>query len=284
MTWQGGGAGTPGEPPEEDTQIDWPPSPAAPPLPPAPPPAPAAPPSTGPGGYTYPAEVPAAPSLAAVPPGGTWQPPQAYAPPPGSLKFGGVLPRVLAYWLDSFLVSIIVALVGGVLGAIAGSGGFDSFVITTVLSVGTYALYFIGFWTGGGRATPGMRLFHLQVGQAADGRTLTVGQALVRWAALGYPFSLLGIVPWLALPASGLLLLWEVLLLASTAMSPTRQGIHDRLAGSAMVAPEGNEGPVIPCLVVAVILLVVLPILALVALVAIGTQVEQILNEVGGSI
>jgi uncharacterized RDD family membrane protein YckC len=223
------------------------------------------------------------PGLAA-PPGGTWQPPQAYAPPPGTLKFGGVLPRVLAYWLDSFLVGIIVALVGGLLGAIAGSAGFDSLVITTVLSVGTYALYFIGFWTGGSRATPGMRLFHLQVGQAVDGRTLTVGQAVIRWVALGYPFTLLSVVPWFALPVSGLLLLWELALLVSTAISPTRQGIHDRIAGSAMVAPEGNEGPVIPCLVLAVILVVVLPVVAIVALLAIGAQVQQILTEVGGSI
>jgi uncharacterized RDD family membrane protein YckC len=300
VTWQsGGGAGSPDQPAGDETQVDWTPSPQGPvPLPPAPPPAPAAPSAGGAGGYTYPAETASQPALpveppapvypaapgGSVPPGGTWQPPQAFVPQPGSLKFGGVLPRLLAYWLDSFIVSIVVALIGGLLGAMAGSAGFDSFVITTVLSVGTYALYFIGFWTSGGRATPGMRLFHLQVGQAADGRDLTMGQAVVRWAALGYPVTLLTVVPWLVLPVSSLLFLWEVVLLASTALSPTRQGLHDRVAGSAIVAPEGNEGPVIPCLVLAVILLVVLPILAIVALIAIGTQVEQILNEVSGSI
>ncbi len=309
MTLQGGGAGTPGEPPEDDTQVAWSAtpvtgeagpvpqqagSPADAPLPPAPPPAPVAPVSAGPGGYVYPAELPAQPVYpaqggypgqgGAVPPGGTWQAPQAYAPQPGALKFGGVLPRLLAYFLDGFIVSILVALVGGLLGAIAGSAGFDSFVVTTVLSVGAYALYFIGFWTSGARATPGMRLFHLQIGQAADGRRLTVGQAGIRWVAMGYPFALLGIVPALAVLSSLPLAIWSLVLLVSTAMSPTRQGIHDRVAGSAMVAPEGNEGPVIPCLVLAVILFVVLPIVAIIGLIAVGTQVQQILTEVGGSI
>jgi uncharacterized RDD family membrane protein YckC len=216
-----------------------------------------------------------------VPPGGTWQPPQAYAPQPGGLKFGGVLPRLLAYLLDSFIVSIIVAMIGGTLGVIAGSAGFDSLVISTVLSVGVYALYFIGFWTSDGRATLGMRLFNLQVGQAADGRTLTVGQAVIRWAALGYPFSLLSIMPVLAIPVSGLLLIWEIVLLVSTAVSPTRQGLHDRVAGSAMVAPEGNEGPVIPCLVLAIILFLVLPVVAIIGLLALGAQVQEILQQVG---
>jgi uncharacterized RDD family membrane protein YckC len=327
VTWQGGGAGLPGEHPEDDTQVEWPvtaPTSGAPPgdlpaasppdaapQPPAPPPAPSAPAPAGPGSYTYPAEMPASPvpppvgappggygtgypaagaypgQGAPVPPGGTWQPPVAYTTVPGGLKFGGVLPRLLAYWLDSIIVTIIVALIVGALGAVSpiiGPGGFDSFVVTTVMTVGVYALYFIGFWTSGGRATPGMRLFHLQVGQAADGRTLSTGQAVIRWVALGYPFTLLGLAWWLAVPVSGLLLVWEIVLLVSTAMSPTRQGLHDRAAGSAMVAPEGNEGPVVPCLVLAVILVVVLPLLAVVGLIFIGGAVQEILTEVGTSI
>ncbi len=327
MTWQGGGSGTPGEPPEDDTQVAWPAAASGsqlpaepPPAPPPPPGAPVTPVPTGPGDYLYPAEIAEQPSLAPqqpvvpdppvltqppvmpaaqppaaqpppfqpaggyAPPGGTWQPPQAvYQPPPGTLKFGGVLPRLLAYLLDSTLVSIVVWVIGAVLGAIGGSG-VDSLVITTVLSTGVFALYFIGFWTSGGRATPGMRLFHLQIGQAADGRTLTMTQAVVRWVAMGYPFTLIGVVPELAIIVSGLLMIWEVVLLVSTALSDTRQGLHDRVAGSAIVAPEGNEGPVVPCLVLTVILFVVLPIVAIVGLIALGTQVQEILLEVGGSI
>ena len=43
--------------------------------------------------------------------------------------------------------------------------------------------YFVFFWTGGRRATPGQQLFKLQVGNAFDGMALTLdagGQALVR--------------------------------------------------------------------------------------------------------
>ena len=143
---------------------------------------------------------------------------------PGALKFGGVLPRLLAYWLDSILITIVMGVLGAVLGVITGNS-VDTVVISTVLSVGISALYFVGFWTADSRATLGMRLFHLQIGQAADGRTLGLGQAVTRWAALGYPFALLSVIPALAIPVSGLLVIWEVVLLVTTAMSPTRQGL-----------------------------------------------------------
>ena len=138
------------------------------------------------------------------------------------------------------------------------------------------------------RGMPGQRLLALQVGSAETGRNLTFGRALVRAVtALGIPLGavaglLLGVfaletsVPWQDLlnptpggPAeawlskwSGLLdlaivgaLAWPALLLASSAVSRKRQGLHDRLAGSLVVgkiraiapAPYGNYpgyGPV----------------------------------------
>ena len=140
-------------------------------------------------------------------------------------------------------------------------------------------------WTGSDQATLGMRLFNLRVGNAADGRPLTMAQAAVRWLALGLWINGASILP---SPLPGIIglfgLLWYLALLISTVTSPTRQGIHDRAAGSGMVQPVGREGPVMPCLVLFVLVLVVLPIVAIVGLIFIGGQVSQILQDVGTSI
>jgi hypothetical protein len=79
-------------------------------------------------------------------------------------------------------------------------------------------------------------------------------------------------------------LVWAVILLVTTAASPTKQGLHDRFAGSAIVQPIGREGPVIPCLILLVLLFVVLPLIAVVGLLAVGSQLTEILSEVGTSI
>ena len=134
------------------------------------------------------------------------------------------------------------------------------FVVVNVL----YAAFF--WWKL--RGMPGQRLLALQVGAAATGRNLGFGRALVRSVtAVGVPmaavagllfavFALETSVPWPDLldpksggPAEAWLskwslpldlalvgaLAWPALLLASTAASPIRQGLHDRLAGSLVV-------------------------------------------------
>ena len=114
------------------------------------------------------------------------------------------------------------------------------------------------------RGLPGQRLMSLQVGSAATGSNLSLGRALVRSiVAVGIPigafggflvtvFAMIAAVPWSDLrdpqaggPAdawSGILTLiilfavaWPLMLLIWTAASPTRQGLHDRLAGSLVV-------------------------------------------------
>ena len=197
----------------------------------------------------------------------------------GGLKFGGVLPRLLAWWLDGFLLGIVLVVVAGVMGAIMGSVQ-GATLVSTVVYVGLTFLYFVGMWTGGGQATLGMRLFNLRVGNATDGRELTMSQATVRWFAMGMWASAAAVLP---PPLSTLVSmagsLWYLVLLISTVASPVRQGIHDRVSGSAMVAPIGREGPVVPCAVLFVLLLVVLPIVAIIALVAIGTQLSDMLIQ-----
>lgn len=229
---------------------------------------------------------PPAPPPAAPPPAGAWAPPEtapASAPENGGLKFGGVLPRLLAWWLDGLLLGIALVVVAAVMGAIMGSVQ-GATLVSTVVYVGLTFLYFVGMWTGGGQATLGMRLFNLRVGNATDGRELTMSQATVRWFAMGMWVSAAALLP----PPLGTLLsmagsLWYLVLLISTVASPIRQGIHDRAAGSAMVAPIGREGPIVPCAVLFVLLLVVLPIVAIVGLLALGTQISDILVDAGTS-
>ncbi|OGO57736.1 MAG: hypothetical protein A2V85_18445 [Chloroflexi bacterium RBG_16_72_14] len=148
--------------------------------------------------------------------------------------------------------------------------------------IGIEFLYFVGLWTSSSRATLGMRLMKLQIGNAFDGRTLTMTQAVTRWLALGLPFQATGFVPQLAAIA-GLAGLWTLVLLISTAVSPTRQGVHDRIANSAIVQPIAASTPAVACLVL-VLLLVLVPLIAIVALILLGSQVSAILSAVGESV
>jgi uncharacterized RDD family membrane protein YckC len=102
-------------------------------------------------------------------------------------------------------------------------------------------VYFMGFWTGPRRATPGMRLLKLQVGFVATGEPLTVRQAALRVVALGIPLWPLIAVPQIAVISGTVLLTWPVVLLVSTAVNARRRGLHDRAAWSAVVTPGGTR-------------------------------------------
>ena len=139
------------------------------------------------------------------------------------------------------------------------------------------ALYFIGSWSGGRRATLGQRLLKIQVGNAFDGRPLTLDQAIRRWLGFGEFIWLIGFVPGLA-GFSSLYFLWALVLLITTAASPTKQGLHDRLANSAVVRPvNAGNGLAISCVVILLILLLI-PLLSIVALIFLGSQVSSILS------
>jgi len=75
-------------------------------------------------------------------------------------------------------------------------------------------------------------------------------------------------------------------LLVTTIGSPTKQGLHDRFANTALVRPAGagSGGLVIGCLLI-IGLLVILPIIVLGVLVGLyGDQIKEILSEIGNSI
>jgi uncharacterized RDD family membrane protein YckC len=146
-------------------------------------------------------------------------------------------------------------------------------------------VYFVGFWSGGRRATLGQRLFAIQVGNAFDGKSLTLEQAVKRWIGLGTFLSLFAIVPALSGLASLAEVVWLIALLITTAQSPTRQGLHDRFANSALVRPAGrsSRGLVTACLVI-VAVLVVLSFVSIVALIFHGSQVSTILDNAGNPV
>ncbi len=286
MTSERPGPPEPLEPPGSTPPAD----PGADTAPYAPPPPPESPP-------TDPVQPPLAPPPPPGPaPGGGWATPvvarQEVAP---GLVFSDTASRFVAYVIDLILIGIVTGIVGELLGVGPGTPpltdsstdftqAFETSVEYTILDLAIGALYFIASWSGGRRATLGQRLFGIQVGNAFDGRPLRLDQAVRRWLGIGDFLLLLGIIPALGPASSGLLFVWNIALLITTATSPTKQGLHDRLANSAVVRPaNAGNGLAYGCLAIIVALLVV-SIVAIVGLVFLGGQVSSILSEVGESI
>ena len=242
---------------------------------------------------------PSAPPSTDLPPGVGWAPYPARREVAPGLVLSDTAPRFIAYLLDGFLLGIVGAVIGGILGSVGWTPveppPFDPYgpidynalfvadPVGTVLTVVLSAVYFIGSWTGGRRGTPGQRLLKLQVGNAFDGRPLTFGQAIRRWLGLGEVIVLLALIPGFG-GAAGLWFLWAIILLITTATSQSKQGIHDRLANSAVVRPvnAGNTA-VMACLVI-VLIIVAISLISIVALIFLGGQVSEILSAVGESV
>jgi uncharacterized RDD family membrane protein YckC len=241
---------------------------------------------------------PPPPSIAGAAPGALVPPPVAqWAPPPGAysssvpgaqgLAYGRTLDRVMAYWLDSIIIGIPSLIVTAVLVGASANRPLNTSagpaILASVISVGVHLIYFVAFWTGNARATPAMRLMKLQIGDAKTGAVPTVQQGLLRWLALGGVFQLLGIIPVAAALAVSLEGLWILLLLITTAISPTKQGLHDRMAGTALVQPANVSTPARACLFI-MLALVLIWLVGIVALIFLGGQVSRILSSVGTSV
>ena len=274
MTAEGPPPGT--DDPTDDTRVDVPvsaPPPAAPtPMQATPPPA--APPPAAPPPYAT-APAPWAPVAAAN---------QYAVPGAAGIEIAGATPRVVAYIVDSVLLGLLTAVLFGIVVGIAPRIG-GAFLVQAVIGIAIEAVYFIAFWTSDARATLGMRLLKLQVGNAFDGRKLDMGQAVRRWIALGGWLSALGYSQASAGLSGTALLLWSIVLLVTTAASPTKQGLHDRFANSAIVHPIGgsSSGLLLGCLLI-IGLLGLLFLSAILALIFLGGQVSTILSTVGTSV
>jgi uncharacterized RDD family membrane protein YckC len=284
----------PGEEPSGPPASPGDPTPALPP---------AAPPTAPLGTGLPPAPVPQAPSPWAAPSAsGGWAsvPPGAGAlavPGAPGLVYGGAVPRVVAYIIDAVLLGIVTAIItapfaaGAVSEAFTNPSAFDpanpvpfgaTVGIASILTLVIEAAYFTFLWSSSARATLGMRLLKLQIGDATTGNRIPVATAFRRWLAFGAWLNLLGFVPVLAAYAGLAVLGWQLVLLVTTATHPQRMGLHDRFANTAMVRPvnAGSGGYIIGCVLIAVAIV----LFSFVALIFLGAQVSAILSTVGESV
>jgi uncharacterized RDD family membrane protein YckC len=177
----------------------------------------------------------------------------APVPGPAGLYYADVPNRAIAYIIDAIILGIINLVVGAILGGF----GLNAFTVNTgasnlsnlltynpvvgviqaVIFAAISGAYFVYTWTSM-RGSPGQKVLGMQVGNAADGKTLTTEQAIKRWLALGAPFGIAQALN--PLPGLGLLIglaafIWFIALLVTTAQSPTKQGLHDQYAGTVVV-------------------------------------------------
>lgn len=180
------------------------------------------------------------------PPVSGWQtPPPAAVPGAAGFVYADVPNRIIALIIDAIILVVIAIVIGIVLaviglssGGLLTSGRFDlvGAVVGAVIGAVIYAAYFVWSWTTM-RATLGMRVLGMQVGNAFDGKTLTMEQALRRAVALWGPSTIAQFFTGSAIGSLlGLLaFLWVIYLLYTTATSPTKQGFHDKFANSVVV-------------------------------------------------
>ena len=160
--------------------------------------------------------------------------------------------RLAAFVVDTCLLSALIFLGAAILWAslgaavrftttdarLAGEVLYDARIlgVTSFAGIATGFVYFSVSWLALG-ATPGQRLYHLEVRDEHGGARPTLGRATARWVALGAPLWIASsLVPgWPGVVAATALFLWVACLLLATARSTTGQGWHDRLSGTRVV-------------------------------------------------
>ena len=122
---------------------------------------------------------------------------------PDGLVFADAYSRFAAYILDGVVLAALTSIPPALLGLYDYSSSTyppppmprATFIGTTIFSIALQAAYFLWFWTAGRLATPGQRVFDIQIGNAFDGRALTMSQAITRWLAMGWWVEILVLVP-----------------------------------------------------------------------------------------
>ena len=191
----------------------------------------------------------------APPPTGWSAPPPVEAGPPGFV-YADVPNRAIAYIIDAILVGIVAATIGAVLGGVGLSTGtftpgtlnfevnYVGLLVSAVIGAAISAAYFVYTWTSM-RGTLGMKALGMQIGNAGDGKTLTMDQATRRWLVIAAPGILAQV--FFVLPALGALIGlvafgWFIYLLWTTYSSPTKQGFHDKFANTMVVKAARSAG------------------------------------------
>jgi uncharacterized RDD family membrane protein YckC len=159
--------------------------------------------------------------------------------------------RVIAYIIDVIIFFIVgVVIIGAIVASIFATGGIGlglvGVVVLGVVSLAGSAIYFIYTWTAM-RATIGQRVLGLETVNAADGATLTMDQAVKRWAYLFGPSAVGQVLGYSGSAALGVLgsligllaFLYQLYLLYTVTQDPRRQGFHDKQAGSVVVKRAG---------------------------------------------
>ena len=172
---------------------------------------------------------------------------------PTGLVYADVPNRAIAYIIDIIIVGIVAAIVNGVLTGMGLSSvtvrpdlrvdvNYAGTLVQGVVGLLISAGYFIYTWTSM-RATLGMRVLGMQIGNAADGKTLTTDQAIRRYLALSAPSILSQVLfplPLIGFIVGLLSLAWFIYLVYTTATSPTKQGWHDVFASTMVVKALGS--------------------------------------------
>lgn len=196
------------------------------------------------------APQPAAPPPQAPAPTTQWAPPPPVVQAgPAGFVYADVPNRAIAYIIDAILVGIVAGIVGGLLAGFGlATGTFEpgtlnfrlniaGVIVSAIVGAAISAAYFIYMWTNM-RGTVGMKVLGMQIGNAVDGKTLTMDQAARRWLIIAAPGILAQVL--FVIPAIGALLglaafLWFCFLLYTTWKSPTKQGYHDIFANTMVV-------------------------------------------------
>lgn len=230
---------------------------------------PPAPPATGP-------LLSSAPSAPVV----GWQQPTsvAEAAPIEGHVIAGPWARLVAWWVDQALVTYLPSLLfvfvidwRALFEAIIEQSQnpttaqtFDmpfttGYGIATVILVGVSYLYYVGFWTGPGRATPGMRVMKMQVTDEHLGATMTIGQATRRWFAMGVWLSLVAFLGTAGSIAGVVQPLLYIALFLSVIVNARRQGLHDRFAGSIVIRQRasGDGAVALGCVLIVALTIVI---------------------------
>ena len=192
-----------------------------------------------------------------APAGGSWATPsQPVQAGPAGFIYADVPNRAIAYIIDAILVGIVAVIIGGILGGVGLATGsfapgtldfqinYVGLIVSAAVGAAISAAYFVYTWTSM-RGTLGMKVLGMQIGNAGDGKTLTMDQAVRRWLVIAAPGILAQVL--FILPAIGSLLGlvafgWFIYLLWTTYKSPTKQGYHDVFANTMVVKAARSAG------------------------------------------
>jgi uncharacterized RDD family membrane protein YckC len=155
---------------------------------------------------------------------------------------------VIAYIIDLIIVGILTLIVSIVLNGIGlqavtvnsdltVSVNYLAAIVQGLIGLAIGASYFVYTWTSM-RATVGMRLLGMQIGNAGDGNSMTTEQGIRRWLALSAPAIIAQVfsgVPLIGIVIGLASLIWYIWLLYTVSQSPTKQGWHDVFANTQVV-------------------------------------------------